>query len=984
MVRAVLTVVGFIVAAGQLTGASASELVPTQYTFSSWTENDGLPANSIWSLAQDGDGYLWIGTRAGLVRFDGVRFVVWEHDTDPTQTETDITAVYPARDGSLWIGYGGSGGISRLKNGHVDVYRPTDGVRQGYVHSIVEDADGVIWAGTRGGLSRFKENRWERVGAQYGLTDEYVLSVYEDQHHNLWIGTAGGVFVRKAGTHAFTRVMRGTSVEEVQGFSEEASGALWASDRRGPLDRLITGGEGAFEPPPRRRASSRMIHDSRGNLWVAQRGKGLLLVPRGSGVDGRNVRRFTSEQGLAGNDVVTVLEDREGNIWVATDGGVTRLAPSLVSLVDDVGAENGGIAVTRDGSTWIANDNRIVRFSNGRPVWFTQQEGLPGSRITALHADRRGTIWAAADGGLARYTDGHFVWTPFEGADGPRAIQAMADHPLGGLWLSATNGERFRWHKGRLERMGDLAELRGKLTWALYTGRDGTVWEGFADGSLAMHRHDATHVYSARDGLAAGSVNAITEDRNGTIWIGTNTGLTRFQDDQFASLPLRKILPGNMVVAIVEDRAGFLWLGMSSGILRLHPAEFEKAIDSAHQVQYTFYGASEGLRGFPSLRVFSTGARGGDGILRFVTSGGIAAIDPQEMIGPRPIGVRIEELSLDGHPSNIVTQIPPRTGRLEVTYRALSLTDAERIQFRYRLDGFETAWVNAGSFRQASYSNLPPGRYRFLVTAGNGGGVWSDPPAVWEFSLQPAFYQTSWFYTASVFGALLMLFSAWRVRQRQVQRRFALVMEERTRMAREIHDTLLQSLVGLTLQLDAVSSQWDSAPTLVKQQLTRMRRQVARYIRETRQSIWHLRSPMLETRDLATALREVGETLTAGSDVRFEHAVTGDAARLTPKVDEQLLRIGHEAISNAVRHAQANVVRLELEFDRESVYMRVVDDGRGFDRASAEREPDEHLGLKSMEERAFRIGARFGISSRPRAGTTVEATVPLSPRHGRA
>lgn len=983
MGRAVLAVVGVIVAAGRLTGAPASDGAPTDYTITSWTENDGLPANSIWSLAQDGDGYLWIGTRAGLVRFDGVRFVIWEHDSDATHTETDITAIYPAHDGSLWIGYGGSGGVSRLKNGSVDVHRPTGGIRQGYVHSIVEDREGVIWAGARGGLSRFQDKRWERIGPQYGLTDEYVLGVYEDQRHNLWIGTAGGVFVRKAGTHAFTRVARRTPVEEIQGFSEDAFGGLWAFDRRGPIGTPITAPEATIRPTPRRHASSRIMHDSRGNLWLAQRGSGLLHVPRGSsGIDGRNVRRFTSEQGLAGNDVVAVLEDREGNIWVATDGGVSRLSPSLVSLVNDVGAENGGIAVTRDGSTWIANGNRIGRFSNGPPMWFTQQHGLPDSRITALHADRRGTLWAAAHNGLARYTDGHFVWTPFETADGPKVIEAIADHPRGGLWLSATNGERFRWRNGRVEAMREASELRGKLTWALYTGRDGTVWEGFADGSLAMHRVEGTRIYSTRDGLAPGSVNAIAEDRNGAIWVGTNTGLSRFKNGQFASLPLRKILPGNMVVAIIEDSAGSLWLGMSSGILRLPPGEFDKALDPAHQVRYTFYGASGGVRGFPTRRVSSTAAGGGDDILRFVTNSGIAAVSPEGVVGPQPIAVRIEGLSFDGRPSSLATQLPPRTARFEITYRALSLSDAEKIQFRYRLEGFEAAWVNAGSVRQASYSNLPPGRYRFLVAARKAGGVWSDPPAAWEFSLQPAFYQTAWFYTASVLSVLLAVFSAWQLRQRQIQRQFALVMEERARMAREIHDTLLQSLVGLTLQLDTVSVQWDSAPAGVRQHLTRMRRQVARYIRETRQSIWHLRSPMLETRDLATALREVGENLTTGSDLRFEHVVTGDPARLSPKVDEQLLRIGQEAISNAVRHAQANAVRLEIEFERAAVCLRVADDGRGFDRGSARDEPELHLGLKSMEERAFRIGARFRIASRPGVGTTVEATVPLSPRTG--
>jgi signal transduction histidine kinase len=324
--------------------------------------------------------------------------------------------------------------------------------------------------------------------------------------------------------------------------------------------------------------------------------------------------------------------------------------------------------------------------------------------------------------------------------------------------------------------------------------------------------------------------------------------------------------------------------------------------------------------------------------------------------------------------------MPARSARLEIRYRALSLTDAERIQFRHMLEGFDANWVNAGSAREVTYSNLRPGKYRFRVAAGKGDGVWSDPPAAWDFSLQPAFYQARWFYATSALGALLVLFVAWHLRQRQIQRQFALVIEERARVAREIHDTLLQSLVGLTLQLDTVSSQWESAPAVVKQQLIRMRRQVARYIRETRQSIWDLRSPLLETRDLATALREAGENLTAGSDVRFELRLTGEPARLAPKVDDQLLRIGQEAISNAVRHAQATVVRMELEFDRAAVRLRVADDGRGFDRASAECEPEQHLGLRSMEERAFRIGAQFRIVSRPGAGTTIEATVPFSSR----
>lgn len=977
----VLPVVGVLLAAAQFLGAtSVPDLTPGQYTSSSWTENDGLPANTIRAITQDHDGYLWLGTRAGLVRFDGVRFVIWEHVTDALP-ESDITAVYAAPDRSLWIGFGGSGGVGRLKDGHFDLYRPSDGVRQGWVQAILQDRDGVVWAGGPGGLSRFVADRWEPVGSKYGVSDENVQGVYEDRYGNLWVGFSDGAFMRKAGTQVFDRMPPPPPLRAVAGLSEDAAGALWMADRRGAVASLGRDGGRGAPSPSMRGISSRVIHDVQGNLWVAQRGNGVLHIPRGQAeTDPRGTRRFTIQQGLAGDDVATLLEDREGNIWVATDGGLTRLSPSMVSSLSDLGAVDGGMAETPDGDVWIASEARIVRFSRGRRTWYTPQDGLPGTRITALHTDRHGTLWAAASGGLARFDAGRFSWLPFRGVGAPAAIQAMADHPQGGLWLSAANGQRFRWRDGDLGPGPDAPALTDKLTWALYTDPHEGVWEGFADGSLAVYRHDTFHLYSTQDGLAPGSVNVIAKDRSGTVWVGTSTGLSRFKDGRFASLPLRTILPRNMVVSIVEDDAGYLWLGVSSGILRLHPAEFDKALDPSHQIQYTRYGASDGLRGFPYRRVHPTALRGGDGVLRFITSIGVSLIDPRRAEGRRPIGVQIEGVAVDERPSPpSLERLPAGTSRIEIAYRALSLTDAENIQFRHMLEGFDSTWVNAGTARQASYSNLRPGQYRFRVAAVKDG-VWSDPGAVWAFALQPAFYQTTWFYVTSMVGALLLVFGAWQMRQRQIERQFALVIEERARMAREIHDTLLQSLVGLTLQLDAMASQSESAPGLVKQQLTRLRRQVARYIRETRQSIWDLRSPMLETRDIVSALREAGENLAAGSDVRLEYDVTGQPERLAPKVEEHLLRIGQEAISNAVRHAHATVVRVELEFGRSAVCLRIVDDGQGFDRAGAGHEAEHHLGLTSMEERAFRIGAQFNITTAPGAGTAVETTVPFSAR----
>jgi ligand-binding sensor domain-containing protein/signal transduction histidine kinase len=951
------------------------------YTVSSWTQSDGLPANAIRALAQDHDGYLWLGTRAGLVRFDGVRFTLWENTSENALPESDVTAVYAARDGSLWIGYGGSGGMSRLKQGRVDVYKPGDGLRSGFVQAILEDREGVIWVGGLGGLSRFDGSRWQAVGARLGLSGDTIYILHQDRHANLWVGSSGGAFLLAPGASRFSPVANAKRREAVVGFSEDASGAMWLGDARGTVENV---GIGKVPQPAHvmQGHSSRLIHDSQGNLWIASlRGNGVLRVPQGHAVtEDAGVRRFTVQDGLAGGYISSLLEDREGSIWVGTDGGLSRLSPSIVSSVRDIGAENGGMAVTPDGSVWIANDDTIARFSGRRRTQYTQREGLPGTAITALHTDRRGTLWAAARTGLARFADGRFWNARLGGPDVPRSIQAMADNPRGGLWLLARSGQRFSYDDARVASDPYPPEVDGKVMFAVYTTRDGAVWEGFTDGSLVVYRKDAVKIYSTRDGIAPGSIRAITQDANGTVWVGTSTGLTRFRDGRFASLPLRRIRPGNMVVGIVEDGSGYLWLTTTSGILRLHPEEFEKALDPSHQIQYRFYSASDGLRGFPVRRPYSTAARGGDGLLRFITSSGVSVVEPRRAAAPQPIAVRIENVVIEGRTSRPSEHVPPRTVRIEVLYRALSLADTEKIRFRYMLEGFDGDWVNAGSTRQALYSNLRPGRYRFLVTAGRDDGAWSDP-AVWEFLLEPAFYQTSWFYAISTLAVVLAVLVAWQLRQRQIHRQFALVIEERSRMAREIHDTLLQSLVALTLQLDAVSTQSASVP--VKEQLTRMRRQVSRYIRETRQSIWDLRSPTLETRHAPAALREAGESLTAGSDVRFEYSLKGDPQWLGPKLDEELLRIGREAISNAVRHAHATVVRLELEFDQEVLRLRVTDDGRGMNGTAAGDETGHHLGLKSMKERAFRIGGQWRMSSHLEAGTTIEVTVPLPSRGDR-
>jgi signal transduction histidine kinase len=425
------------------------------------------------------------------------------------------------------------------------------------------------------------------------------------------------------------------------------------------------------------------------------------------------------------------------------------------------------------------------------------------------------------------------------------------------------------------------------------------------------------------------------------------------------------------VGTIIDDDEGHLWLGVRAGIVRISPAEFDSPTGESRRIRYALYDASDGLRGDLVPLGYPGVVRTPDGTLWFVTTDGLAVVDPHRLSKTRlapPVaieGVIADERQVEplaGLP------LPPLTSILRVDYTALSFAAPAHVHFRYRLDGFDNQWVDAGARRQAFYTNLPPRRYRFRVTAENESG------ADWEFSIRPTFYQTAWFYAACTMLSLLAGWAAWRARVGQVRRGFTLVLAERARIAREIHDTLLQSLVGVAVQFTALSTELESSPVSAKEHLTKLRRQIEIYIREARRSIWDLRSPTLDARDLAAALRLTGEQMIGDTPLRLEFRVSGTPRRCSPRVEEQLLRIGQEAISNAVRHAQATSVLVELAYGDRSMLLRIVDDGRGFD--PEDPGSQVHWGLAIMNERAQLIGARLEIVSRPGRGTRIELVVP--------
>ena len=965
-----------------VSGVPAAALDPSaaiaRYMRASWTEKDGLPSSRISAITQDGDGYLWLGTEAGLIRFDGVRFVSWEALGRSPHPNKMIRTLLMSRSGDLWIGFGESGGMMRLHDGRSIHYAVGDGLPRSSA-TLFEDHDGIIWAGGIGGLSRFRDGRWERMEGKDGLPGESALGIYEDHERNLWVSTEAGLFRRHDGETLFRPFPVSARIRD---FSEDDGGALWFVGPGLGIGRLEGPNVKRMPDVPTTLNGNCLLLDRDGNLWAGTVGQGLWRISTARSA----AEPFSGELGLTSNVVRSLFEDREGNLWVGTQGGLNRLSEaSLITMLGDDEVSQAVptvTAATPDGSIWVGTENGLYRFSDGQRRRYGQIDGLPTNVVTALHRQDGGPLWVDKDpGGLARFKSGRFwpvslppnVHLPF--------LWVIAADFEDGAWLAEVTRGVFRWHNGMLTSFDQVSELKDQIAVSALVDRRGRVWLGLVGGRVVVYERGAFRSYAKEDGFAGGDAVAIFEDSTGTIWVGSENGLSRFHDGRFVSATAMNGLAGG-VRAIVEDGLGSLWLGVAAGIVRMNPSELNQvAKDASYRIRYDLYDMSDGLRGTPMVRRgYPTAAVAGDGTVWFVTSNGVAVAYPyRAKKDPQPPPVRVERVLANGAylDATPAVQLPPRTANLEIDYTALSFTAPEKIQFRYMLQGLDNDWVDAGTRRKAFYTNLPPGDYRFRVTASNGG-VWNEVGAQWAFSIGPTFFQTKWFYAACVALFSLVVVAAWQVRVRQVRRGFTLVLAERARVARELHDTLLQSLAGISLQFHDLASEINTSPQTAKMRLERLRRDVETNMREARQTISDLRSPTLRTRDLAEALREHGDGITAGTSVRFELTVEGKSRVLLRHVEEALLRIGQEAVINAVRHARATRVRLDLQYGGDSVTLRAFDDGCGFESNAPETSAVQHWGLAIMRERAKQVGGEFHVLSTPGKGTEVEIAVSLA------
>lgn len=968
-----------------LVAPSARALDPakavTQYHQDVWTESAGLPQSSVQAITQTRDGYLWIGTRDGLARFDGVTFTVFRAETNEGLHSNDIRALYEDREGNLWIGTF-NGGLSQFKDGKIIHQKALSGSG---VLDILEDREGSLWLGTWTGVARVRQDRVTIFSPKDGLVGQDGRSLDLDREGRVWIGTGRGLNYYSNNQFKAYTTRSGLLNRALRKVYVDREGVLWFGSVGGGLGRFHQGhfrhyatSDGLADNKVRT-----ILQDRDGNLWIGT-WKGL------SRMQGGKITNYTRQDGLPHDFVEALYEDREGSLWIGTrGGGLVRLRDGTFSVL----TVKEGLASdfprcvyeSRDASLWVGTDGGgLSRYRDGKFSHFTTEHGLLSNSVLSIAEDTAGNIWAGTEHplGLHKFEDGAFrSFSQAHGFTSDSAIRVLFSDRDGTLWIGTDGSGLFRYRDGVFSVFTVKDGLRSNLVRAVEQDRTGTLWVGTGDG-LCSYQNGRFTGYTTKDGLAHNAVYCVHEDREGVLWFGTQGGLTRLENGKFTAYTVREGLFHNFIYRILEDEHENLWISSNRGVFSL--AKQSVSAFDAREIPglvCVSYGVADGLKTAQCEGgTQPAGWKCRDGSLWFPTAGGVARINPGHIRrNDQPPPVLIEQVSVGSQPLELErpAKLAPGSEELSFHYTALSFLAPEKVRFRYKLEGVDQNWVEAGTRRVAFYNKIPPGNYRFRVSACNNDGVWNQMGASFAFSLAPYFYQTYWFYTLGALAVGLAGWSFHRHRMRQAQAQFSLVLAERNRIARDLHDTLAQGFAGIAFQLEAVATKLTDAPTQAQQHLNLALNMVRHSLGEARRSVMNLRSAALDNGDLATALAESARQMVGQKPVDVLVQTVGLARPMPPKIENHLLRVGQEAITNSLKHGHAATIQIKLSYQPQTVVLRIQDDGLGFETPAAHRPNGAHFGLLGMRERAKQMGARLDLKSSPGKGTEVEVEVPL-------
>jgi signal transduction histidine kinase/ligand-binding sensor domain-containing protein len=970
----------------------------SQYAHTAWKIRDGFPKGIINSIAQTPDGYLWLGTEFGLVLFDGNRPLSWQPPHGQNLPSSDIRALLSARDGTLWIGT--AKGLASWKDGKLTFYHE---LAELIVFRLLEDRQGVIWAGAygvpAGRLCEVQKGSVQCYREDGGLGPG-VVSLFEDSRGNLWAGVQNGLWRWKPGPPKFYPLPG--EFNGILGLTEDVDGAIlfgW----KGEIYRMREKKIEAYPVPGVARGflTFSLLRDRDGGLWIGTEDRGLLHVHHGK------TDVFSSPDGLSGAWAHVFFEDREGNIWVATTDGLDRFRDfAVANLSTKEGLSSAvvsSVLAAKDGSVWLGTAGGLNRWLNGRISPFGKRGEINGHHALSLFQDSRARIWAPTLNEFGYLENETFI--PVNGLPGG-IVHGIGEDAEGNLWIANKESGLFRLsRKNEIQRF-PWASLkpRSYASALVADSKQSALWLGFSDGGLAYFANgDIRRNYTTSDGLGVGWVADLRLASDGTLWAATEGGLSRLKNGHIATLSGKNGLPCDTVHWSLEDDAHSLWLYMACGLVRIPKDELEVWIIATDRdenvkktIRATVFDISDGVRAHTPGGYFPPVAKSQDGRLWFLPFDGVSIVDPQHIpFNKVPPPVHIEQLIADRKSydatsiANEPVRLPSLLRDLEIDYTALSLVAPEKILFRYKLEGLDSDWHEAGNRRQAFYTNLPPRNYRFRVAACNNSGVWNEAGAVLDFSVAPAYYQTWWFRLLCVAAFLGLLWAVYQLRLRQVtaqvRQRLEGRFEERERIARELHDTLLQSFQGLLLYLQAGVNLLPDLPGVARarEKLEGAIDQAEQAITEGRDAVQGLRSSTMQTNDLAAALNALAAEFTANQGVQNSPAfcvqVEGTSRDLHPILRDDIFRIAGEALRNAFLHAQASRIEAQIRYDERQLRLRIRDDGKGIDpQIVNEKGRPGHWGLRGMQERAKLVGGNLEVWSKPDSGTAIYLTIPAS------
>ena len=924
------------------------------YGRQAWGMENGLPQNTVQALAQTKDGFVWLGTEVGLVRFDGNGFQVFDKNTKPGEggpslPGNDVRCLLAASDGALWIGT--SEGLARWKDGSVAAFTSKEGLPSNIIRSVRVGPQGGIIVSTESGEVGVQESKI--VPVMYDMLEGQAV-FYEvtlgDKTHLLV--NKSEIEVSQNGRNERWVVGRELPGTRIQTAIADREGALWIGTNGG-LARWVNGKVELLPvtDPLATASVLTIMEDREGDLWVGTETGGLHILRD------QRFKTLDTRDGLSSDDTTAVVEDGAGTLWVGTTGGglnAVRRGADGTSKVRTYSVKDGllsdvilSLAAAPDGDLWVGTPDGLNRIHGTRIDAFTSADGLPDDFIRSLLADADGALWIGTRRGLTHWVGGkpNAGMTTFTHANGLGSdlVGAMARDAHGDLWVATFAGlSRLErpdgLHAGKVENFTTANGLSSNVVTALLARGDGTLLIGTQDHGWNVW-DGKTFAPTTQDGLAQTTIHAILDDGGGHLWFATGNGIARCD------------------------------CNMKGGC--------------THWVEF---GAADGLRSRETATNSHPSAwRSHDGHLWFATPKGLVEVDPAHFpVNTNPPPVALERFAVDDAALNAAGPlVAVQAGHVhfEFDYAGLSFVAPQKVRYRYMLEGFDKGWTEAGTRRSAYYTNIPPGRYTFRVQAANNDGLWNTEGASLTFELRPHFYQTLWFYALLIVLLVGMVVLVQRYRLQRAEREFNAVLGERNRIAREIHDTLAQGYVGISVQLEVLTELLRMNKTeAAAKHLDLTRGFVREGLADARQSIWALRSQDSGETTLPVRLRRMAEQAgTNDLDAKFN--VFGAYRELPPGTEREILRVAQEAIHNVKKHAGAKELTVQLEYGSAKIALEVRDDGRGFQvnkelEAVLKRDGPGHYGLTGMRERAATIGGKLEMTSEPGVGTTVRLAVP--------